>query len=127
MKTLLDNEYQKITLENGIILQTFKVSYLDLKTTHLLVEDRIKAFAEKSYPLIANIRSVKNSSRKARAYFASDKGCESLIAAALIVDSSFGSMISNFFIKVSSPIIPAKAFSNEIEANKWLAQYVKKD
>lgn len=127
MKTLLDNEHQKIILENGIVLQIFKMSYLDLKTTQILTEDRVKSFGEKSYPLLSNIRSVKHSSRKARAFFASEKGCENIVAAALLVDSTFGSMISNFFVKVTNPIIPTKAFSNEIEAKKWLTQYVKND
>jgi len=126
MKILSDNEYHKITLENGIVIQTFKLDTLDLKTTQKLVEDRIKAFGDISYPLIANIRSLKHSSKKAREFFASDKGCERLIAAALIVDSPLGSMIGNFFVKITDPVIPAKVFSNVAEAKRWLEQYVAK-
>ena len=127
MKTPINNEYHRIVLENGIVIETFKLSYMDLKTTQKLVEDTVIAFAKKSYPLLANIRSVKHSSKKAREFFASEKGCEGIIAAALLVDSTFGSMIGNFFVKVSNPLVPTKAFSNEIEAKKWLTQYVKND
>ncbi len=126
MKTLADNEYHKMQLENGIVIETFKPSYLDLKTTQKLVEDRVKTMGGTSYPLLANIRSIKTSSKRARDFFASEKGCDGLIAAALLVDSTLGSMIGNFFVKVTNPNIPTKAFSKETEAKKWLAQFVKK-
>lgn len=127
MKVLLNNDYQRIELQNGIVIQTFKITSLDLETTQKLTAERVKVFAEKSYPLIANIRSIKFSRKKAREFFASEKGCEGIIAAALLVDNTLGSMIGNFFIKVNNPRVPSKAFSNEIDAKKWLAPYVKKD
>lgn len=126
-KVLLENEEMTLELEKGIMIVTIKLSSLDLKTTQKLVEDRVKEMDGKLYPLIANIRRVKYSTKKARDFFASEKGCEGIIAAALLVDSTLGSMIGNFFVNISKPLVPTKTFSNEIDAKKWLTQFVKKD
>jgi len=126
-RVLLENREMTLELEDGIIISTFKIKSLDLKTTQKIVEDRVKAIGSKSYPLVANIRSVKYSTKTARDFFASQKGCEGLIAAAILVDSPLGSMIGNFFVKVSNPFVPTKTFSSESDAKKWLMQYVKKD
>ncbi len=126
-KVLLENREMILELEDGIVISTFKMKSLDLKTTHKIVEDRVRAMGEKSYPLLANIRSLKYSTKTAREYFASKKGCEGLIAAALLVESPLGSMIGNFFVKVSNPFVPTKTFSNELEAKKWLSQFIAKE
>ncbi len=126
-KVLLENPEMTLILENGIVCATFKLVSLDLKTTQRIVDERVKAMGEKKYPFFANIRSVKYSSKKAREFFACEKGCEGLLAAALLVDSPLGSLIGNFFVKASNPKIPTKTFSNETEAIKWLTQYVTND
>jgi hypothetical protein len=124
-KVLFINREMTLELENGIMISTFNLGSLDLKTTQKIVEDRVKIMDGKLYPLVADIRSVKYSTKAARDFFASEKGCEGIIAAALLVNGSLGSMIGNFFAKISKPFVPTKVFSNEIEAKKWLAQYVK--
>ncbi len=58
---------------------------------------------------------------------ASEEGCEGVVVAAVLLDSAIGSIIINFFIRVSKPLRPTKIFTNEEEAKKWLSQFVKKD
>lgn len=123
-KVLFDNHEVILELENGIMLATFKVENLDLETTQKLVELRKKATNGKERPLIANIISVKSATKEARDFFASEKGCEGINATAIIVNSSIGTMIGNFYIVINKPLRPTKLFTDIIEAKKWLAQYV---
>ena len=54
---------------------------------------------------------------------ASEEGCEGVVAAAILIDSSIGSMIGNFFIRISKPLRPTKIFTDEVLAMKWLQQF----
>jgi hypothetical protein len=126
-KILLDNNEITLELEDGIVNAIFKVEHFDLQLVQQLVEDRKKAFDGLLYPVIANVISVKSSTKAARDFFASEKGCEGIIAAAVIINSPVGSMIGNFYLRISRPLRPSKLFTDETEAKKWLAQFVKKD
>ncbi|MES2140928.1 MAG: hypothetical protein V4511_14570 [Bacteroidota bacterium] len=126
-KTLLENSEITLELEEGIVNAKFKVEHFDLLTVQKLVEERKEAFNGTLYPVIANVISVKSSTKAARDFFASEKGCEGIIAAAVIINSPVGSMIGNFYLRLSRPLRPSKLFTDESEAKKWLAQFVKKD
>lgn len=126
-KTLLENNEIKLELEDGIVSAEFKVDHFDLRVVQKLVEDRKKAFNGIIYPLLANVISVKSSTKAARDFFASEKGCEGISAAAMIINSPVGSMIGNFYLRISRPLRPSKLFTDETEAKKWLAQFVKKE
>jgi hypothetical protein len=126
-KILLDNNEITLELEDGIVNAIFKVEHFDLQLVQQLVEDRKKAFDGLLYPVIANVISVKSSTKAARDFFASEKGCEGIIAAAVIINSPVGSMKGNFYLRISRPLRPSKLFTDETEAKKWLAQFVKKD
>ncbi len=124
MKNLiLDNELVSIEIENNIIFTTLKVNSVDLDIAKKAVDYRLNVVKDKRYLLVSDIRIVKNSTKQARDFLASEAGCEGVIAAAVIIDSSVGSMIGNFFISISKPLVPTKIFTNENDAKKWLAQY----
>lgn len=124
---LLDNEFIRVELENNIIIGTFKVDTIDLNTAEKLVKFRLSVTGGKLYPTIANIISVKNVSKPARDFFASEKGCEGISASALLIDSPLGSMIGNFYISINKPLRPVRIFTNESKAKMWLSQYLAKD
>ncbi|MES2590780.1 MAG: hypothetical protein V4608_02760 [Bacteroidota bacterium] len=120
---LLDNEFIRFELENNIIIGTFKVDTIDLNLAQKLVEYRISVISGESYPTIANIASVKNVSKPARDFFASEKGCEGITATALLIDSPLGRMIGNFYISINKPLRPVKIFTNQEKAKLWLVKY----
>ena len=126
-EVLLDNDYLKIEVENNVLIGTFKNEVVDLSVCHKITEYRLEIQKGKSYPLLSNIKSIKNISKPARDFMASKEGCEGVVAAAVLIGSPLGSMIGNFFISISRPLRPTKIFTNETDAKKWLAQFVKED
>lgn len=126
-KILLDNNEISLDLEDGIVTANFKVKHFDLQTVQKLVDDRKKVFNGIVYPIIANVTSLKSSTKAARDFFATETACEGISAAALIINSPIGRIICNFYIRISRPLRPAKLFTNIPEAKKWLVQFVEKD
>ncbi len=127
MKTLLfENHEIEIILEAGIVICNWKSSYIDLNTAERMIKYRLESTNFGLYPLLSNIRSIIHGTREARVFLASEKGCEGIIAAALLIDSPLGSLVSNFWLNINKPLRPTKIFSDELKAKEWLTQYVKK-
>lgn len=114
-------------IEEGCVVGTFHSDYIDLCIAQKITEDRLKLQKGKEYPLLSNLKKVKNSTKSARDFMASEEGCKGVVVAAVLIDSLVGSIIINFFIKVSKPLRLTKIFTIEKEAKKWLSQYVMKD
>lgn len=125
IKILLENNQVTIELENGIVIATWKSAFVDLNIAQQAVEYRIDSTNHITYPVLANITPVKNSTKEARDFLASEKGCEGIKILAILVNSPITSMIGNFFFRISKPLVPTKIFTDEIEAKKWLKQYIK--
>ncbi|MES2285296.1 MAG: hypothetical protein V4547_06365 [Bacteroidota bacterium] len=126
-KILLDNNEITLELEGGIVTAKFKVKHFDLQTVQRLVEDRKKVTKGIIYPVIANVVSVKSSTKAARDFFASETGCEGISATAVIINSPVGSIIGNFYILINKPLRPVKLFTDKLKAKKWLVQFVEED
>ncbi|MES2140932.1 MAG: hypothetical protein V4511_14590 [Bacteroidota bacterium] len=124
---LLDTEYSTFELENGILIGTWKKSFIDLNTAEKTINDRIIAAAGQKYPLLTKIKSIKESTKEARVFLASEKACEGLIAGAICVDSALENMIATIFIYMSKPVVPTKIFKNEAKAKEWLGQFIVND
>ncbi|MES2396743.1 MAG: hypothetical protein V4549_12100 [Bacteroidota bacterium] len=125
-RTLLENNEITLELEDGIVNAKFKLEHFDLQSVQKLVADRKKAFNGILYPVIANVISVKSSTKAARDFFASETGCEGISATAVIVNSPVGSIIGNFYIRISRPLRPVKLFTDKLKAKKWLVQFIGK-
>ena len=121
---LLDNEFIKIELENEILVGEWKDSFIDLAVAEKAVNSRLHVLKEKKYPFLVQIKSIKNSTKEARDFLASEKGCEGLIAGAILVDSVFENMIASLFIFLNRPLIPTRVFNDETKAREWLKQFV---
>ncbi len=126
-ETLLDNDEITFELENGILIGTGKSPFLDIHVAIKITNYRLEIQKGKSNPILSNIKMTKNSTKEARDFLASEKGCKGVIAAAILINSDVTSMIANFFMRISRPIVPTKIFTDEAEAKTWLSQYVKKD
>lgn len=122
--TLLDNDIITFELDNGILIGTGKESFIDLNIVQKIVSDRLEVQKGEIYPLLINMKGVKNTTQEARSFLASEHGCKGVSAAAILVDSALGCMIGNFFILVNKPLVPTKLFTYEAEAKKWLTKYI---
>lgn len=126
-KALIDNITVTIHLNDGIVIAIWKNTSIDLNIAKQAVQERVACTNNKPYPVISNIKAIKNISKEARDFLATEAGCEGIIAAAILIDSDLGSMIGNFWIKINKPLRPTKLFTDEESAKKWLAQYVTKE
>ncbi len=121
---LLDNEYGRFELENGILIGIWKKSFIDLNSAKKIVNYRLMAAAGQKYPLLTKIKSIRESTKEARVFLASEKACEGIIAGAICVDSPLENMVATVFIYMSKPVVPTKIFKDEAKAKEWLAQFV---
>lgn len=126
-KLLLENSEVAIELEGGIVTANWKTSFIDKNVAQRAVKYRLECTDYVSYPMLSNIRAIKDGTKEARAFLASEGGCKGIISLALLIDSPIGSMIGNFWIKINKPLIPTKLFTDELEAKKWLIKFVTKD
>lgn len=125
MKQLMvENDLITFELEDGLIIGTFNSEFIDFPMVDEITKIRLELQKGEKYPLISNIRKVKNSTKEARDFMASRAGCEGVIAAAILIDSGVASMIGNFFTRISKPLVPTRLFTDEKDAKKWLAKYI---
>lgn len=124
---LLDNEYGKYELENGIMIATWKKSFIDLTVAKNTVNGRLLVASGQKYPVLAKIKSINDCTKEARVFLASEKACEGIIAGAICVDSALENMIATIFIYMSKPVVPTKIFKDEAKAKEWLGQFVVND
>jgi len=123
-KLLLENEYSKIELEDDIIIITWKSLFIDLPVMKQIVNNRLKVTGDKKYPVLVKIKSIKDSTKEARDFLASEQGAKNVLAVAIHVDSIFENMIASLFIYLNKPIVPVQIFKDEEKAKEWLVQYV---
>jgi len=119
----LENEYAIVELSNGIIVGTLKPDIVDKLIAQKAVISRLELSHGKSFPFLINIKSVKTVTKEARDFLASEEGCKGVTAASILIDSVIGSMIGNFFIRISKPLVPTRLFTNEEDAKKWLFKF----
>lgn len=125
-KLLLDDEYSRIELEDGIIIATWKNNFINISVAKHVVEQRLKAANGVKYPFLIKIKSIRDTTKEARDFLASKQGCEGLTAAAILAESVLENMIANFFIYLNKPLVPTKIFKDEKKALEWLANYTRK-
>ena len=117
---LIDNEIAKIEHDNGVIVATWKAESVTLGSAKDSVKIRLQYTGEKPYLLLADTTAVKKISKEARTYLGSKEGCERVKHCAIVVNSSLGAMIVNFFMRINKPLVPTKLFSEKSAAHKWL-------
>jgi hypothetical protein len=124
-KKVLENQFFKCWIEDGIVFSEYKVPILDLEAAIGCVELRRQLIGEESYPTLIDGRMVKDIYKEARDYFSSDAGSEGIAASALITSSTVGRFIGSFFLKINRPSVPIKIFNDMNEATGWLKQFRK--
>ncbi len=117
MKQILDD--LKIELKVGIIEVDFPKK-IDLKVATFYSECLGYILLEKNYPILMNFKSVVFSNKESRDFMA---GIEHNGPKAILIDSALGSMIANFFMKISAPTLNIKIFISKEEAILWLRSH----
>jgi hypothetical protein len=74
-------------------------------------------------PFLIDMSKVKSMSREAREYYAGPEPVKSITAVAILINSSVGKAVANFFLLLTKPSLPTRMFTDYEEAKAWLLQY----
>ena len=125
MKQELDTPYVHLKMKKGILIGTYKKGLkITLPIAKEIIQIRKDFTCGHSYPALIYNQGVISMDKAARDFMSSQEGVSGLIAAAIILDSPFGSFLGNFFLKVTNPGIPARIFSSTTPALKWLKKFI---
>lgn len=80
-------------------------------------------FKGKKFPLLVDSRNIRSITKEARDHF-SIRNRETVVTCfAIVVHSPLSRIIGNFFMGLNKPSVPARLFTSEAEALKWLKKY----
>ncbi len=74
------------------------------------------------FPLMIDARGIRSMTREARSQFSLKGRNSGAKAFAIVIDSSISKVVGNFFMGLNKPEVPARLFTDEDEALKWLKQ-----
>ena len=126
MVKVQDTPYVHYKLQDDLLIATYKKGVkLSLDMAKEIVKARLEFTNHKPSLVLIYNQGVVSMDKKARDYLSSNEGISGIIAAAIVLDSPFGSFLGNFFLSVTKPKIPARIFSKKEEALKWIQKYRK--
>lgn len=116
----IENDYASLWIENNLLFFIYKEHVdIDLKAAIKIVEDRLKIQNGLSYPILCDIRGIRNINIEARDYLASEGSLYST-AVALISNTPLSDILSAMYVANSSPKVPTKVFTNYDEGLQYL-------
>jgi hypothetical protein len=118
-------EYGNITfgkIENDIIFFKYRPSIeIDIAMAKDLVNKRLDYTGGQSVYTLIDFTNVKSVTKEARDYMNSPEGgLKGILGGAFLSNSVVATLFINLYLKVSSPSIPAKFFTNTDDAITWL-------
>lgn len=120
----IENNYASYKFEADVVYIRYHIGItIDRKAAIRIVEDRLLLQQGQSFPVLCDIRGVKDINKSARDYLAIE-GSIFIKAVAFIVEDPLSAIISKFYLKVSKPLIPTKAFQTMEEAKEFLGEYI---
>ncbi|MBD0831510.1 DUF7793 family protein [Aestuariibaculum sediminum] len=123
MERYTENNYASFWLQNGIIHFVYK-NQVSIKYPMAIkiVADRLKIQQGVSYPVLCNIKGLKEIDKDSRR-FLSNEGSSLITAVAFVSHTPLSSILTKLYTR-NKPIIPTEVFQTEQEALEYLSQYV---
>lgn len=124
----LSNQYVELEYKSGIVIARYKSNLnINLEVARNLIKARKEVSDYNECKLYIDARNIKSISKEAREYVASKEGEEYLKATAILTNSNFVRILSNFLIRIdlrnSNSKLPIKLFSDEQDALNWLQNF----
>ncbi len=120
----IENSYASYKFLNDIVYVRYHIGItIDRKGAIKIVEDRLNLQEGQAFPVLCDIRGVKDINKSARDYLALE-GSILIKAVAFIVEPPLSDIMSKFYLKASKPPIPTKSFQIFEEAEEFLSKYV---
>lgn len=94
---------------------------MDIDIARELVQNRLEYTKGKSVYALIDVTNLKSTTKEARDFMNSeDGGLKGLLGGAFLSSNVVATLLVNLYLKVNSPSIPAKFFTNRQEALSWL-------
>lgn len=124
MKNSFENEYAEYGIENGVVRFIYKQNLtIQLAGAMKIVSDRLQLQNGKAYPILCDIRGIKEVSKDARSFLANE-GSVLTKAVAFISDNPLSHILTDLYILANMPPVPTKVVSNELEGMEFLSEFM---
>jgi hypothetical protein len=125
MLSKFDTSYVYFEIKNNILFATYKKGLrIDLDMAKKIVKQRLDFMQGREMPVIVFDDGVISISKEARDYLGSSQGNKNLKAGAIIKSTPVAKAIASFFLFVTKPSIPARAFTDVDAALDWLSKFI---
>lgn len=119
-----ENAYARFWIAHGILFFEYKPeTVISLTVARKVVSDRIQFQNENIYPILCNIKGIKDSDKAGRDYLA-QSGSVLAKAVAILGNPQVSETMSDFYLKVNKPTIPTSFFTDEKQALAFLKTYL---
>jgi len=101
---------------------------MDITIARELVQHRLAYTHGKSVYALIDVTNLKATTKEARDFMNSrDGGLKGLLGGAFLSNNVVATLLVNLYLKVNSPAIPARFFTNRQEALNWLLKIKAED
>lgn len=81
-------------------------------------------YVDKKFPLLIDITEIHSITKDARSHFSVKNRETNINSFALVSNSELGKIVANFFFSINNTGVPARMFTNEDKAVKWLKNWL---
>ena len=126
IKNTIKLKHSEISLrEDGVVqIQFCENCDINVKECEEITSACDELLEAKKYPILHLSGIYVSISKEAREYSVSPRGIQYSTAEAFVFSSLAHKIIANFYIKINKPPVPTKFFTTEIEATKWLLNFL---
>lgn len=122
------NDYSEMRIEEGVLLVNYKPQMnITIDIAKICVNDRMVFTKGDYFPLVVHMSEIKEISKEAKAFLASDEGMRGITAGAFIVENHLQRLMASVFISLYINMnvgkVPSKLFNNKNAAMVWAKQY----
>ncbi len=124
MRNLIENDYTSYRFQEDVLHIVYHQGVsIDLNAAVQIVKDRLTLQEGQSFPILCDVRGIKEINKAARSYLAVE-GSTLIKAVAVIVDPPVSEIMWEFYIRTSNPPIPTKSFEDFDEALLFLKKFM---
>ncbi len=124
MRNYFENDYTSYRFHDGVLHIVYHQGVIvNLNAAVQIVKDRLLLQEGRAFPILCDIRGIREINKAARAYLAVE-GSILVKAVAVIVEPPVSKMLSEFYIRTSKPPIPTQSFEHIEDALVYLKEYM---
>jgi hypothetical protein len=108
--------------DGTVVLRFLQGSHVTAQATLAVVHAQIAAAQGGKRPTLADVRGIAINDRAARELAAGPEIVAVTSRMAVLVGNPVSRILGNFFLRVTRPAYPARLFTDEASARRWLSE-----